>query len=72
MNTNILNLFNNLMQNPVQALLSANLNIPPNIANNPQAIVQHLLSSGQISQNQVNEAMQARNNPMFQGLLNRG
>lgn len=71
MNNNILNLFNNFVQNPIQALLSANLNIPQNIVNNPQAIVQYLLSSGQVSQNQVNQAMLAKNNPMFQGLLNR-
>lgn len=66
---NILNIFQNFMRNPIQTLLSANLNIPQNISNNPQAIVQHLLSSGQVSQSQVNQAMQAKNNPMFQGLF---
>ena len=65
MNNNIFNMLQGLMQNPIQTLMSANLNIPGNIANNPQAIVQHLLSTGQISQDQVNQAMQARNNPMF-------
>ena len=69
MNNNIFNMLQGLMQNPVQTLMSANLNIPGNIANNPQAIVQHLLSTGQISQDQVNQAMQARNNPMFKGLF---
>lgn len=67
---NILNVFQNFMKNPIQTLLSANLNIPQNIANNPQAIIQHLLSSGQVSQSQVNQAMQAKDNPMFQGLFN--
>lgn len=71
MNNNMLNLLNGLMQNPMGTLMSRNLNIPQNIANNPQAIVQHLLSSGQISQDQVNQAMQMRNNPMFQGLFRR-
>lgn len=71
MNNNILSLFNNFVQNPIQALLSANLNIPQNILNNPQAIVQYLLSSGQVSQNQVNQAMLAKDSPMFQGLLNK-
>ena len=65
----IINTFQNFMTNPLQALLSAKLNIPQNIANNPQAIVQHLLSSGQVSQSQVNQAIQAKNSPMFQGLL---
>ena len=67
-NVNVLNIFQNFMKNPMQALLSANLNIPQNIVNNPQAIVQHLLSSGQVSQSQVNQAMQIKNNSMFQGL----
>lgn len=69
MNNNMLNMLNNLMNNPIQTLLSANLNIPQNIANNPQAIVQHLLSSGQVSQSQVNQAMQQRNNPLFKKLF---
>ena len=71
MNTNILNMFNNFIQNPVQALSGANFNIPQNITNNPQAIIQHLLSSGQVSQSQVNQAMEVRNNPMFQGLMSK-
>ena len=70
MNNNMTNMLNNLMNNSVKTLLSANLNIPQNIANNPQAIVQHLLNSGQISQNQVNQAIQTSNSPMFRGLLN--
>ncbi len=69
MNNNLLGMFQGLMQNPVQTLLSRNLNIPQNIAGNPQAIIQHLLSTGQISQNQVNQAMMMRNNPMYRGLF---
>lgn len=71
MNNNILNMLNGLKSNPMQTLLSARLNVPQDIANNPQAIVQHLLSTGQVSQSQVNQAMQMSNNPMFKGLLNR-
>lgn len=70
-NNNILNILNGLKQNPMQTLLSAKLNVPQEIINNPQAIVQHLLSTGQVSQNQVNQAMQMSNSPMFKGLLNR-
>lgn len=64
------NLFNMIMQarqNPM-AVLSRRFNIPQNIQN-PQDMVQHLLDSGQISQAQLNNAMQMRNNPMFRNLM---
>lgn len=70
-NNNIISMLNGLKQNPMQTLLSAKLNVPQEIINNPQAIVQHLLSTGQVSQNQVNQAMQMSNNSMFKGLFNR-
>ena len=69
MNKNILAMFNTLTSNPAQALLEMGLNVPSNISNNPQSIVQHLLNTGQISQDQVNNAMQMKNNPMFSGLF---
>lgn len=56
-------------QNPVQ-LLSQKYSIPQNV-NSPQDILQHLLNTGQVTQNQVNSAMQMRNNPMVQQLMNR-
>lgn len=49
--------------NPLR-LLTRKFNIPQNM-NNPQEIIQHLLNTNQISQAQVNQAMQMRNNPMF-------
>lgn len=49
--------------NPL-GLLTRKFNIPQNM-NNPQEIIQHLLNTNQISQAQVNQAMQMRNNPMF-------
>lgn len=67
--SNLLSMFNKLTQNPAQTLLESGLNIPSNLTNNPQGIVQHLLNTGQISQQQVNQAMQMRNNPMFKGLM---
>lgn len=66
---NMLLMFNRLTQNPAQMLIESGLNIPSELANNPQGIVQHLLNTGQISQQQVNQAMQMRNNPMFRGLI---
>ena len=67
-NNNILGLLNGLMSNPMQILSQRGFNLPQNM-NDPQAIVQHLLNTGQISQNQVNQAMQMRDNPMFKGLF---
>lgn len=64
----MMNILNNLTQNPTQILSQFGLNIPNNI-NNPQDIIQHLLNTGQINQNQVNQARQMQNNPMFKNLL---
>ena len=61
------NLYQQFMQNPIQ-MLSRKFNIPQNI-NNPNDIVQHLLNTGQITQNQVNNAMNMRNNPFIQRLI---
>lgn len=65
---NILGMLNSLMNNPLSLLSQRGFNLPQNL-NDPQAIVQHLLNTGQINQNQVNQAMEMRNNPMFKGLL---
>ena len=67
MTNNILSMINQFKTNPM-ALLSQRFNIPSNITD-PQAIIQHLLNSGQINQNQLNSVMQMRNNPMFKGLF---
>ena len=52
------NQFNQFRQNPMQYMLQKGMNIPQNIGNNPNAIVQHLLNTGQISQQQYNQAAQ--------------
>lgn len=44
-------------QNPM-AMLSKRFNIPQNIANDPNQIIQHLMNTGQISQSQYNMANQ--------------
>ena len=44
--------------NPMQFLVQRRFNVPQNIANDPNAIMNHLLSTGQISQQQVNQAYQ--------------
>ena len=56
---NMMGMLQQLKSNPMQFLMQRRFNVPQNIANDPQAILNHLLSSGQISQNQVNAAYQA-------------
>lgn len=60
-------LLNYMKSNPMQ-VLAQRFNLPKNM-NNPQDIIQHLLNTGQVTQAQVNQAMQMRNNPMIQQLL---
>lgn len=65
---NMFQLFQAFRQNPMQ-MLSRRYNIPQGIANDPNAILQHLLTTGQVSQNQVNAAMGMRNDPMVQQMM---
>jgi len=58
---------NQFKQNPMM-MLSRKYNIPQNL-NDPNQIIQHLLNTGQVSQSQVNNAMQMRNHPMFKGMF---
>ena len=53
-------MYSQFRQNPM-GFLGRRYNIPKNL-NDPQEIIQHLLNSGQVSQDQVNRAMQMRNN----------
>lgn len=64
---NIMQMVNQYKQNPM-ALLAQRYNIPANLSN-PNDIIQHLLNTGQVTQSQVNNAMQMRNNPMIQQLM---
>lgn len=59
MNNQMMNMLNQFRQNPMQ-ILSKRFNLPQNLPNNPQEIIQHLLNTGQISQGQVNNAMQMK------------
>lgn len=54
-NMNFLQMLSQLKSNPT-ALLSQKYNIPQNVKN-PQDILQHLMNSGQVSQEQYNQAM---------------
>ena len=60
-NMNPMQMLTQLRTNPLGMLRQAGFNVPDNISN-PQAIIQHLMNSGQLSQNQLNQAqMMARN-----------
>ena len=63
---NIIQMANQFKQNPM-AMLSQRYNIPQNMSD-PNQIIQHLLNTGQVSQSQVNSAMQMR--PMFEQYMN--
>lgn len=52
---NPLSMLNQLKQNPLGMLQRAGFNVPGNVTN-PQAIIQHLMNSGQITQQQMNQA----------------
>ena len=59
MNNQMLSMLNQFKANPAQFLMQRKFNVPASIASDPNAIMQHLLSTGQISQAQVNQAYQA-------------
>lgn len=69
---NLFQLYQQLMSNPA-SLLSQRFNIPQSVdMNDPNAILNHLVNSGQVSQAQINNAMNMRNNPMVQMLMRGG
>jgi hypothetical protein len=54
---NPMQMLQQLQQNPVQMLRQAGLNVPDNL-NDPNQIIQHLMNSGQISQQRYEQARQ--------------
>lgn len=57
----IMNMYQQFRQNPMQ-MLNRRFNIPQNVnMSDPNSIIQHLLNTGQVSQDQVNNAMRMRN-----------
>lgn len=64
---NFLTMLNQFKQNPM-AMLSKRYNIPQDM-NDPNQILQHLLNTKQVSQEQVNRVMQMKNDPQFRHLF---
>ena len=59
MNNQMLGMLQQFKANPLQFLMQRRMNIPQNIPmNDPGAILNHLMQTGQISQQQVNSAYQ--------------
>lgn len=56
---NIIEAIQQLRTDPI-GMLSKRFNIPADISRNPNEILQYLLNSGQVSQQQINNAMQMR------------
>lgn len=56
---NMMGMLQQLKSNPMQFLMQRRMNLPQGIAmNDPQTIVNHLIQTGQVSQQQVNQAYQ--------------
>ena len=55
----LMGMLGQLKANPMQFLMQRKLNLPQSInMNDPQAILNHLIQSGQINQQQINQAYQ--------------
>jgi len=56
---NMMGMLQQLKANPMQFLMQRRFNLPQGIAiNDPQAILNHLVQTGQVSQQQINNAYQ--------------
>lgn len=53
---NMMQMVQQLKANPAQFLMKTKFNIPQNMMNDPNAIINHLVSSGQVSQEAYNRA----------------
>lgn len=58
MNNQMLGMLQQLKSNPMQFLMQRRFNLPANVGNDPSAILNHLVQTGQVSQQQINSAYQ--------------
>lgn len=71
MNPSVISALQQMKQNPMHFLLARRFNIPNTVnMNNSNDIIQYLINSGQVSQDQVNQAnMNAKNNQQLKQFL---
>jgi hypothetical protein len=63
-------MYQQLRSNPMQ-ILAKRFNLPQNMSmTNPNSIIEYLMNTGQVSQQQINSLMGMQNNPMIQQLMN--
>ena len=55
---NPMQMLGQLKSDPIGFLMQRKFNVPASMANDPQAILNHLLQTNQVSQQQVNAAYQ--------------
>ena len=59
MMNNMMGMLQQLKQNPMQFLMQRKMNLPQGMPmQDPQAILNHLVQTGQVSQQQINSAYQ--------------
>jgi hypothetical protein len=67
---NLMQMYQQLRSNPMQ-ILAKRFNLPQNMSmTNPNSIIEYLMNTGQVSQQQINSLMGMQNNPMIQQLMN--
>lgn len=54
---NPIQLLNQIKNNPMSFVMQRGLNIPQDIANDPNKIIQYLMNTGQVSQEKYNAAI---------------
>ncbi len=65
----MVNVYQQYRNNPMEAVRSM-YDVPDNVdASDPNNVIQHLYSTGQISQQQLNRVNSLRNNPLISKLL---
>lgn len=62
-NMNPMQMLQQLKANPMQFILQRRMNLPQNVnTSDPNAILNYLVQSGQVNQNQINQAYQMAQN----------
>lgn len=60
--SNPIQMLSQLRSNPIQFILQQGFNLPKNIGTNPNSIIQYLMNSGQVTQDQYNNAVRMAQN----------